>query len=128
MAARKHRLSEHDEQVAVIQWARVFAHKWPGLALLHAIPNGGSRNKREAVRLKAEGVLPGVPDLFLPVARGTQHGLYIEMKHGRNQLTSAQKAVSALLRRQGYAVIVCYEADEAISAISNYIKEGSEDG
>jgi len=31
-------------------------------------------------RFKREGVLAGVSDIFVPVARGEFHGLYIEMK------------------------------------------------
>lgn len=34
--------------------------------LVWATPNGSKRDIREAVRLKKEGVLSGVPDLFFP--------------------------------------------------------------
>ena len=44
-----------------------------------AIPNGGSRDRREAARMTAQGVKPGVPDLFIPRAAGKFHGLFIEM-------------------------------------------------
>ena len=37
------------------------------------IPNGGSRHPAEAARLKAQGVKAGVPDLCIPVARGSQN-------------------------------------------------------
>ena len=72
--------SEDAEQEIVIQWVRMNEGKWPELKLLHHIPNGGSRNKREAARLKRMGVLAGVSDLHLPVSKGGYNSLYIEMK------------------------------------------------
>ena len=69
------RNSEHAEQVALFKWAEFAAARWPELTLMHAIPNGGHRNKITAARLKAEGVRAGVPDICLPVARGGWHGL-----------------------------------------------------
>jgi len=47
---------------------------------LHAIPNGGRRNAREAARLKRAGVLAGVSDIHLPLARAGFHGLWVELK------------------------------------------------
>jgi hypothetical protein len=73
-------MTEHDEQVALSRWVTLLQPRHPELALLHAIPNGGHRHKAVAVRLKAEGVKRGVPDLCLPVPRGGHHGLYLEMK------------------------------------------------
>lgn len=72
--------TESAEQQLLFRWARFYVSKYPELALLYHIPNGGSRRKSEAGRFKAEGVKAGVPDLFLPAARGNFHGLYIEMK------------------------------------------------
>ena len=79
-------MSEHSEQSALIQWARSLAHRYPCLDWLHAIPNGaqfGSDRKlavMQAVRLKAEGLTPGICDLFLPYPAHGYHGFYIEMK------------------------------------------------
>ena len=44
--------SEADEQMTVMQWARLNEHLYKDLALLHHIPNGGSRNKIEAARFE----------------------------------------------------------------------------
>ena len=49
------------EQQALFDWAKISGI--PDLDLLHAIPNGGHRNKATAGRLKAEGVKRGVPDI-----------------------------------------------------------------
>lgn len=46
-------MSEHSEQCAFVEWLR-----WNHIPH-YAIPNGGSRNRIEAARLKAEGVSAG---------------------------------------------------------------------
>lgn len=43
------------------------AYPVPELRWLHAIPNGGQRDKITAGKLKAEGVKKGVLDVFLPL-------------------------------------------------------------
>ena len=65
---------EADEQEALFAWAEYQKGKYPELELMYHIPNGGSRNKAEAARLKAQGVKPGVPDICLPVPRGNIMG------------------------------------------------------
>lgn len=62
--------TEADEQKTVIRWCILMEGRWPELEYIYHVPNGGSRNAREAANLKAQGVKPGVPDLELPVARG----------------------------------------------------------
>ena len=114
---------EDREQAAVIQWAEYESGRLPGVNLIYAIPNGGSRNKIEAANLKRTGVKPGVPDLFLPVARRGCHGLYIEMKRREGgRLSENQRVWLKRLHEQGYAAVVCHGFDEAVTAIENYYK------
>lgn len=67
--------SEDTEQINVIAWADWNAIMYPELRWLHHIPNGGSRNKAEAVKFKQMGVRSGVSDLCLPYPKGIYHGL-----------------------------------------------------
>ena len=76
---KKRKSPESIIQKAIIEWANLFIHIYPELQWLHAIPNGGSRNKFEAGRMKGEGVKPGVYDLCLPCARKGYHGFYLEI-------------------------------------------------
>lgn len=62
--------TESVEQISLFRWANYSRGRYPELALLHHIPNGGTRSKSEAGRFRAEGVKAGVPDICLPVARG----------------------------------------------------------
>lgn len=80
--------TESVEQQCLFRWAAFQSGRFPELALLYHVPNGGSRKKAEAGRFRAEGVKAGVPDLCLPVARGGFHGLYIELKRQKGSKTS----------------------------------------
>ena len=115
-------MSEHDEQVALFHWAKVQEGRWPELRLLHAIPNGGKRHQSVAVKLKAEGVKAGVPDICLPVARGGFHGLYIELKHGKNDATPLQAEWLEGLWAQGYCALLAWEYEGAQSLIVDYLE------
>ena len=79
------------------------------------------RNATVAAKMKAEGVLSGVPDLHLPLARKGYHGLYIEMKVGKNKTTDNQNAVMQALEKQGYKCSVCYTFEEFMKTINEYI-------
>lgn len=114
--------TEHQEQCTLFEWAAWQEGIWPELRLLHAIPNGGKRDIRTAAMLKAEGVKPGVPDIFLPVSRGGKHGLYIELKRRKGGVISkAQEAWIRALTAQGYECCVCHGWDAAREAILEYL-------
>ena len=114
--------TEDEEQAAVFEWADLSAGRWPELRLLFHIPNGGLRNKVTAARMKVLGVKAGVPDLFLPVARGDWFGLFIEMKRRKGgKLSPLQVDWIEALGRQGYKTVVCLGADAAIAAIEDYL-------
>lgn len=116
--------TEAQEQEALFAWARMQEGKYPELALLHAIPNGGSRHPVEAKHLKAQGVKAGIPDIFLPVARQGYHGLYIELKRMTGgRLSDAQEIWIDYLREQGYKAEVCHGFDEARREIVVYLSD-----
>lgn len=101
---------EHQHQVALIAWA--YRTKLPPgsdvepgstvASYLLAIPNGGYRTSREAARLKAEGVKPGVSDLLLPLRRQNCGGLWLELKAPGNKPTELQKQWLWRMQVAGY--------------------------
>ena len=113
---------ESDEQQSLFQWAKLAQGQHPELSLLHSIPNGGKRNVREASRLKREGALAGVSDIFLPVSRKGFHGLYIELKVKGNTTSPSQKWWIAEVGKQGYLATVCLGWVEASEVIERYLE------
>lgn len=98
----KHIESAHQAQV--VEWAR-WAYK--------AKPT-------QSRIAKEQGMLSGVPDLFLPVPRQNYHGLYIEMKSQKGRVTDNQEWFLSKTEGLGYKTVICYSAKEAISAIQAY--------
>ena len=110
-------MTEHQEQVALISWFRL---QYPGLVIF-AIPNGGVRTIGTAKKLKAEGVLAGVSDLFLMFPCKAYHGMFIEMKTKIGKVSASQKAFQSIAKKMGYNAIVCYSFEEAAAKIKEYL-------
>lgn len=121
MNLRNAKRSEDTEQIQVIMWASWQQNKHSELSLLYHCPNGGSRNKAEAVKLKQMGVKAGIPDLCLPVPKGIYNGLYIEMKYDTGRLEESQKKMLKALAGAGHYCTVCYGAEEAIKVLEEYV-------
>lgn len=89
--------SEDQLQAACFQWGNN-SLPVPDRGLLWAVPNGKKRSKREAMVLKATGVIPGVHDLHL----WWKGILYtFELKWGSNTLTDDQEAWAEKIDRHG---------------------------
>ena len=125
---------EHELQSAAVLW---FRYQYsPFQKLLFAIPNGGKRPKKEytnragqvkryspeAQRLKKEGVVEGVLDLFLSVPRGRYHGVYLETKTEKGTLSDEQEVFIHEVQNQGYKVVVYRTIEQFMSAINDYMK------
>jgi hypothetical protein len=92
--------------------------------LAHAA-NGGKRTRVEGAIFKGMGVRPGHEDLFLSVPRGAAHGLYLELKAPDGRISPEQKEMMRIHEEQGYAVHVSWSFDEAVGAITRYLKSGN---
>lgn len=132
---RKRDNREHRIQAAIVAWFRSAA---AGLGvdprLLFAIPNGAlyGRGVERVIRakmLKAEGLTPGVPDLFLArasycdgEAEPYELGMFVECKTPEGAIAAEQKAMHELLRARGYRVEVVRSVEEGIAVITSYLK------
>lgn len=103
-------------QTACVKWFRL---QYPDL-IIYAVPNGGSRNIREAQRLKTEGVLAGVADLVVLLPQGKS--LYIEMKVKGNKQTDNQKEFQKIAENLGHPYTVCYSFEEFKDVIERETK------
>jgi hypothetical protein len=113
--------TEHAQQVAIFVWAALNFERWPELRYMFAIPNGGKRDKITAANLKAEGVKAGTSDIFLPVARGNWHGLFLELKVGKNKPTADQLDFIAAMQRAGYGAMWVVGWQQAADVIEKYL-------
>lgn len=109
---------EHNIQVACINWIRCYHPE----VICYAIPNGGARDRVTGGKMKAEGVLAGIPDLHIPEAHGGYHSLYIEMKNGKaGRLEVVQKQRIEELRSRGNKVVVVRDYEQFIAEVESYI-------
>lgn len=113
---------EHIEQVKLFNWAKEKERLHLHLSLLFAIPNGGHRHKAVGAKLKSGGVKAGVPDCFLAVPKNGKHGLFLELKYGKNKPTASQNWWLTSLKVEGYETCVCYGFEQAKSAIEKYLQ------
>lgn len=100
---------KHQESTLQTQCVKWFRYQYPHL-VIYAVPNGGSRNVREAQRLKSEGVLAGVADLTILLPQGKS--LYIEMKVKGNRQTPNQKEFQQKAEALGHKYYVCYSFED----------------
>ena len=106
--------TEHIEQSIFVNYVR---NKYTNL-LIFAIPNGGMRHPVEALKLKHEGVVPGIPDLFVPELK-----LFIEMKREIGHFKKYQREISEQLQKSGYLFFVGYGYVDAIQKFEKIIEK-----
>lgn len=109
---------EHQIQVACVNWFRMQYKD-----IIYAVPNAARRSVVMGKMMKDEGLLPGIPDLCIPVMRNNYGGLYIEMKDGKNgRLSDSQKEMIDRLRCNGYRVDVCRSVDDFMDVVNEYMR------
>jgi len=134
MKKRRRGSGEHLEQKVLIDW---WSKQHPKLYnCLFAIPNGAAlaggpaQRAMQMNKLKAEGLLPGVSDLFLMISSGEYNGIFIEMKDKgktRCSVSNVQWEHILLAREHGFAATWCAGSKEAIQVITDYLNGNYEE-
>ena len=106
--------SESFTQIQFVAWMR----KTYPQHRIFAIPNGGGRSRADGLKLKNEGVSPGVPDLFIPSLL-----LWIEMKSATGRASRAQKSWLNYLDGIGHNTAICRTLAEAQDAVLQIIEK-----
>jgi hypothetical protein len=119
-ARPRHSNAEAEVQGAILAWAKTVA---PHVLIFH-IPNGGYRTKREAARLKWQGVLPGAPDLVIVAPRGRV--FFAEVKAAPGRLSPEQKAIHDSFVALGTPVAVVRSVDDMRAAFAAWRVETRE--
>jgi len=119
---KKRNDKEHLEQAAFFEWVNLHKHFYHPLRGFFAVPNGGSRNIVTAVKLKKEGVVRGVADVFnLYSSKNCKHtAIAIEFKIKGNCQSPHQKAWQEIAEDAGVCYVVCYSCQEAICETKKY--------
>lgn len=106
-------IDEFTIQKTFVEWAR----KQDFVTLCFAIPNGFKSNARNAMMMKREGLLPGVPDVFCLLKNGKW--AIVEFKTEVGKLSEHQKVIIDKMLGVKQAVAVCRSSHEA----ANFVKQ-----
>lgn len=77
--------------------------------LLFHVPNGGARNKREAMKFKQIGLVPGVADLLF-MFQGSV--ICFELKNSRGRQSDIQKGWQSKVEMQGFPYYIIRTLEE----------------
>lgn len=104
--------TEESEQLRLAAWLDERRVCWTH------VPNGGARHPATAVKLKAAGVKPGIPDILIfdrPSKFEYYVGVAIELKRCRGGKVSAeQQRWCDALRMRGWRALIAHGANDAI--------------
>ena len=85
-------------------------------------PNEGKHQPAYRNKQLKLGMLPGIPDVVIPVPRGIFCGFAMELKMPGNKPTANQLAVQAKMKKEHWKVIEkCDNLYEAIEHINYYL-------
>jgi hypothetical protein len=129
-------VANHKEAYTEAGWAMKHAQGdliWQ-LKWLHAIKNQEKGGVIRGAMAKAEGVKPGVSDIFLPfpmsydgahnlaLPRVTKHGFYLELKVDKNQPSNQQLEFKANMESVGYHCAIAWGWLEARQQLLEYLR------
>lgn len=112
---------EADIQSEFFNQAKIFFPNIPE-KLLFAVPNGGSRNKLEAINLKRQGIKSGVADVLLLIPRGGFASLCLEFKTKTGKQSPEQKEFQKQAENCGSKYVIVRSVKEAIDEMKIYLK------
>jgi len=87
--------------------------------IIFSVPNGGTRNDKEAMVLKATGLLAGVSDLILILPNSRI--LFVEFKTEIGAQSATQKEFESRITALGYVYALVRSADEFKSIVLYYL-------
>jgi len=120
------KISEHQHQKTFCKYCElknipVFAI--PNSQALSFLNRDAARNAM--IKLKHEGLRPGIPDLFIPIPTKKHHGMFIEMKTKGGSTNTNQDYWLKKLKELGYETVICYSSDEAQDKLKEYLTNNS---
>jgi hypothetical protein len=103
-------------QTAIVKALK--AHARPQSCFWYAIPNGGKRDAIAGARLKAEGVVPGAPDLGFVLPFGL--AAFLEIKASKGRQSVSQEFIEKQINALGGRYAVAHSIDEAWGILAGW--------
>jgi len=107
------------EQIALFEWLEY--QPYIKDYFFH-IPLERKCSIQQGALLKRMGVRAGCADIFGAIPTDKYHGLFIELKVGKNRLTPNQKIFLDNMTAKGYKAVCCHGFEEARDVILNYLR------
>ena len=107
-------MTESQLQTKCVSW---FNSNFPELRGLLYHNYNNPRNAVSGARLKAQGLVAGIPDLSL--AAGSM--LYIELKTEGGRVSIEQKSIHRQLEASGFEVKICWDLEEFVRAVVDHL-------
>ena len=113
--------TEHIEQCGFVNMLRALKPELNDFWC--AIPNGGKRDIKEAVRIKKDGGKKGWPDFQFLYPNKMHCGLLIEFKRpdGKGKVSPDQKRIMSSLEKVGYRCEIALTKSQAWSILEEYL-------
>ena len=123
-ATKSKRKISHEEADIQSEFFKVVPTFFPTLPdkLLFAVPNGGSRNKLEAINLKRQGLKPGISDVILLIPKKGFSSLCMEFKTSTGDQSDDQKEFQRQVEMCGGKYVIVRSVQKAIELMNNYLK------
>ena len=108
---------ESDIQISCVKW---FKMQYPRYVIF-AVPNGGTRDRKEMIWMLREGILPGAADLIICGDNGKI--LFVEMKTKTGKQSKNQKNFEEKVTKLGFQYIVCRSLEDFIKAVRAWVEK-----
>jgi hypothetical protein len=109
-------MRREEDQIQKAVFEHIRARGVPRLIAFHC-PNGGKRSISEAMRFKAMGVKPGIPDVWMLHAGRTYA---LELKPPKGRLSDAQILAHEEIEEAGGLVATAYSLDAALACLEGW--------
>lgn len=121
---KKKRKKDNEEERIQIEFFKLVKLFFPKLPdkLLFAVPNGGSRNKIEAINLKRQGTTAGVSDVILLIPKKGYASLCIEFKTKKGIQSDEQIEFQRQAENCHSKYVIVRSAMQAIEELKRYLQ------
>ena len=117
---------EQELQFECAKWLKKALHVRGLPQVFYHVANEGQHKAYYRAKMKAQGVLAGVPDIVLPLRSGEYPGLYLELKAGAGSPSKEQKIFLEAVAKEGYLALVVNDFDTFRECLTSYLDDRNE--